>query len=236
VLALGEPTIRPKEEKLALQMITNLGAIAYRNVRNVRLLREQANHDGLTGLLNRRSFMVDLGCLIHAATRRANPLAVFMFDIDNFKRYNDSNGHQAGDEVLKGVAEVLRANLRPQDLACRYGGEEFIVAMPLTDAEQAFQAAERIREAIASHPFAHRETQPNGVLSISGGVSVFPMDGQDSTDLIRHADQALYKAKAAGRNRVTAHKGIEMGDGSSDFLGLPADSVDVRTALRRPTQ
>ncbi len=236
VLSIGDPAIRPKDEKLVLQMITNLGAIAYRNVRNVRALREQANHDGLTGLLNRRHFMVELGKLIFAAGRRAQPLAVFMFDLDHFKRYNDSNGHQAGDEILRGVAEVLQANLRPQDLACRYGGEEFIVAMPLTDAVQGGQVAERIREAIAAFPFAHRETQPGGVLSISGGISAFPMDGQSSTDLIGNADRALYQAKSAGRNRVVLHKGYEIGDASLDPFAHRPDPANLSSSLERPAR
>ncbi|MBZ5639575.1 MAG: GGDEF domain-containing protein [Acidobacteriia bacterium] len=236
VLCVGDPAIRPRDEKLVLQMITNLGSIAYRNVRNVRALREQANHDGLTGLVNKRHFMKSLGILIDAAGRRAQPLAVFMFDIDHFKRYNDSNGHQAGDEILRGVADVLRRSLRPQDLAGRYGGEEFIVAMPLTDGTQAFQAAERIRDAIATHPFAHRETQPDGVLSISGGVAVFPVDGQNSTDLIRHADQALYKAKADGRNRVARHKGFDIGDADVDALGSRPEPTARRSPAGRPAR
>jgi diguanylate cyclase (GGDEF)-like protein len=231
VLCIGEPAIRPKDEKLVLQMITNLGSIAYKNVRNVRALKEQANHDGLTGLLNKRRFMAMMGDQIFAAGRRAQPLAVFMFDIDYFKHYNDSNGHQAGDEVLRELADVLRANLRPQDLAGRYGGEEFIVAMPLTDAAQAQQAAERIREAIASYPFERRETQPAGMLTISGGVAVFPVDGQDGTGLIRNADQALYQAKAAGRNRVVTHKGIEIGDGGSEPYGYPGGPADLTGGL-----
>jgi diguanylate cyclase (GGDEF)-like protein len=230
VLCIGDPSLRPKEEKLVLQMITNLGSVAYRNVRNVRALKEQANHDGLTGLLNKRHFMNSLGMLIDVTQRRAQKLAVFMFDIDHFKRYNDSNGHQAGDEILRGVAEVLRSSLRPQDLAGRYGGEEFIVAMPLADEAQAIQASERIREAIASHPFAHRETQPDGVLSISGGVAVFPVDGQNSTDLIRQADQGLYKAKAAGRNRVCRHRGFDIGDSDTDVLQAPAEPAVLRNA------
>jgi two-component system cell cycle response regulator len=88
--------------------------------------------------------------------------------------------------------------------------------MPLTDGEQVFQAAERIRDAIASHPFARRETQPGGVLSISGGVAVYPADGDNSTELIRHADQALYKAKATGRNRIVVDRGFEFGESSAD--------------------
>ncbi len=217
VLCSGEPATRPKNEKLVLQMITNLGAIAYRNVQNVRALQQQAHHDGLTGLYNKPRFMEQLGEMIFASERRAQPLAIFMFDIDFFKQYNDSNGHQAGDEALRGVAEVLRRNLRPQDLAGRYGGEEFIVAMPLADGEQALRVAERIREAIAAHRFPHRETQPGGALTISGGVSVFPQDGANSTDLIGCADRSLYRAKAAGKNRVFLHKTFEMGDDRGDF-------------------
>jgi diguanylate cyclase (GGDEF)-like protein len=234
VLCIGDPSIRPKDEKLVLQMITNLGSIAYRNIRNVKTLKAQANHDGLTGLVNKRHFMKSLGMLIHGATVRAQKLAVFMFDIDHFKRYNDSNGHQAGDEILRGVAEVLHRNLRPEDLAGRYGGEEFIVAMPMADEAQAVQASERIREAIASHPFAHRETQPDGLLSISGGIAVFPVDGENSTDLIRQADQGLYQAKAAGRNRVCRHRSFAIGDCDADLLQTPPEPVMLATSSRPP--
>lgn len=229
VFCIGEPAVRPKDEKLVLQMITDLGSIAYRNHRYMRALREQADRDGLTGLLNRRHFMKELGDLIFSAERRAQSFAVFMFDIDNFKRYNDSNGHQAGDEVLRGVAEVLRNHLRPFDLACRYGGEEFLVAMPLTDGPRALRAAERIREAIADHPFARRETQPDGMITISGGVAVFPVDGDCGTDLIRHADQGLYEAKAAGRNRVILQKTWELGD-SREAETSPPNEPQARDA------
>jgi diguanylate cyclase (GGDEF)-like protein len=134
------------------------------------------------------------------------------------------------------VAEVLRRSLRPQDLAGRYGGEEFIVAMPLADETQAIQASERIREAIASHPFAHRETQPDGVLSISGGVAVFPVDGQNSTELIGQADQGLYRAKGAGRNRVCRQKKFEIGDPDADVLQAPAEPAALRNPSRPPAR
>ncbi len=235
VLCIGEPGIRPRDEKLMLQMITNLVSIAYKSARNVRVLREQAAHDGLTGLLNKRQFMVDLGVLINRAERRAQPLGLFMFDIDHFKSYNDSHGHLAGDEVLKRVARVIRESLRPGDLACRYGGEEFLVTMPLTDGPATFQAAERIREAIATHPFAHGSAQPGGRLTISGGVAAFPVDGTIGTDLIRHADQALYQAKAAGRNRVILYKGVDFGDsgdeaGEANFAVRPLGLADGRAS------
>jgi diguanylate cyclase (GGDEF)-like protein len=234
VLVIGEPTTRTRDEKLMLQMITNLGAIAYVNARNVRRLREQANHDGLTGLLNKRHFMMETGQLLYVLGRDAEPMVLFMFDIDHFKRYNDSNGHLAGDNVLQGVAGMLKDNLRPQDLACRYGGEEFVVAMPYTDAPSGMQAAERIRDAIASGRFPHAESQPDGKLTISGGIAAFPGDGTNLTDLISHADRALYRAKAAGRNRIIRHESLDLGgpvDDDSDFDAAPRD---IGPALNRP--
>ena len=223
VLCIGNPAMRPRDEKLMLQMITNLASIAYTNTRNMRQLRDLANHDGLTGLLNKRYFMSQrIGLLIIAAEREAQPLSVFIFDIDHFKRYNDTNGHLAGDEILKSVAAVLRNNLRPGDVACRYGGEEFIVAMPATRGIDGLAASERIRAAIESTRFPRGESQPGGRLTISGGVAQFPQDGTSGTDLILHADQALYQAKAAGRNRVVQYRGIDIGgDGGDEPEWIP---------------
>ena len=216
VLCVGNPSVRPRDEKLMLQVVTNLAALALMNTLNVGKLAEQAHHDGLTSLLNKNQFMFELGKLIFHSDRAAQPLSVFIFDIDHFKTYNDANGHPAGDELLKRMATLLRENLRPGDMASRYGGEEFVVAMPETDGDTGMQVAERIRESIASYPFPHRETQPGGKLTISGGVSAFPVDGSNSTELIGHADQALYQAKAAGRNDVIRYRGVEIGDADDE--------------------
>ena len=230
VLGVGNPVSRPRDEKLMLQMVTNLASIAYTNSRNMRRLRDLANHDGLTGLLNKRYFMSQrLGLLINAAEREAGALSVFIFDIDHFKKYNDTNGHLAGDEILKSVSQVLRDNLRPGDVACRYGGEEFIVAMPGARGAEGIAAAERIRAAIASTKFPRGETQPGGRITISGGVAEFPVDGTSSTDLILHADQALYQAKAAGRNRTVRFQGVEIGGSGDETLWIPqADTLGDR--------
>ncbi len=212
VLSIGGPRLKLSDERLMLQMITNLGSIAFTNVVNVNSLKTQADHDGMTGLLNKRSFMKKLGDLILEAERAAQPLGLFIFDIDHFKHYNDSHGHLAGDEVLRGVARVLKEQLRPEDVAGRYGGEEFVVVMPQTDENAAMQVAERIREAIASTPFARAESQPLGALTISGGVAVFPVDANAGTELLQVSDQGLYQAKGSGRNRVVRSCGVRMGD------------------------
>ncbi len=231
VICVGRPRLRPRDEKLVLQLVANLGALALMNARHVRELKDQAHHDGLTGLLNRGHFMKNLGFMINSAERAARPLAVFMFDIDHFKAYNDANGHPAGDELLRTMARLLREHLRPGDIACRYGGEEFLVALPDTDALAAAEVAERIREAIAGHRFPHGESQPGGRVTISGGVAALPEDGQNATDLIRHADQALYQAKAGGRNRIVRYRGVEIGDAAfeegEDFrvYDLPFDGT-----------
>src|SRR5262249_49072176 len=121
-----------------------------------------------------------------------------------FKIYNDCNGHLAGDEVLRGTGRILREFNKSNKgfLVARYGGEEFVVAMPNTGREQARMAAERIRLDIQEYGFPNESNQPEGDLTISGGVAVFPDDGRNTTDLLNHADQALYRAKAKGRNRV----------------------------------
>jgi diguanylate cyclase (GGDEF)-like protein len=231
VLSIGNPATRPRDEKLMLQMVTNLASVAYTNTRNMRMMRDLANHDGLTGLLNKRYFMSQrLGLLINAAEREAQSLCVFIFDIDHFKKYNDSNGHLAGDEILRGVAQVLGDNLRPGDVACRYGGEEFIVAMPGARSADGMAAAERIRVAIERTKFPRCESQPTGRITISGGVAQFPVDGTGSTDLILHADQALYQAKAQGRNRVVRYRGVDIGgDGGDESIWTPkADTLGER--------
>lgn len=231
VLTIGSPGIRPRDEKLMLQMVTNLASIAMTNAENHRKLSVQAHTDGLTGLMNKRHFLKEkFGLMIHEAERSAERVAAFIFDIDHFKNYNDTNGHVEGDDVLRDVAALLRKNLRPGDVACRYGGEEFVVAMPRTDAREALLAAERIRRVIEEHPFAHREKQPLGFLSISGGVAVFPFDGTDGTELIRRADEALYRAKSAGRNRVLLHRGTDFGDADE----LPSSSAGSRESSAGP--
>lgn len=164
---------------------------------------ELAITDSLTGLHNRRHMESHLGTLVSHALARGKPLAVLLTDIDHFKAVNDTYGHGVGDEVLKEFARRLRRNTRGGDLACRLGGEEFVVVMPETDAGLATRVAERFRQRIAAEPFPIRSGTEHVSVTVSVGVAAVqgPEDSQDR--LLERADEALYDAKRQGRNRVS---------------------------------
>jgi diguanylate cyclase (GGDEF)-like protein len=165
-------------------------------------LWDQATRDGLTGLYNHRYFQETLSREIARSMRQGKPLSLILLDVDSFKRYNDKHGHQMGDDVLRGIGEILRRRIRKSDIAARYGGEEFVVLLSDVGREQCMQVAEGLREEIAGHPFPGWDTQSPGVVTASFGVAFFPEDGPDPATLIREADRAMYRAKQAGRNRV----------------------------------
>jgi diguanylate cyclase (GGDEF)-like protein len=172
------------------------------------VFREQeqlAQTDGLTGLLNKSRILHCVESAIAGEERSCRTLSVFLFDIDHFKHYNDTNGHLPGDQLLKAVSDLLQSCLREGEHVGRYGGEEFLLVLADVEKEEALKAAERIREKISSHPFAHGKKQPLGRLSVSGGVANWPTDGPDVKSLISRADEALYQAKHAGRDRVFAY-------------------------------
>ncbi len=133
-------------------------------------------------------------------------MSLAMIDVDHFKKYNDQNGHSAGDQVLKGVARLAAGTTRKTDMVARYGGEEFTVVMGGAKKQMAQQHAERIRRIIAQQPFPHAETQPLGCLSISVGVATLPDDATTLEGLFEKADQALYEAKRRGRNQVVVYQ------------------------------
>lgn len=164
-------------------------------------LQELAQHDGLTGLLNRRHWE---SCLEHEFsrhTRYSNPASLVLFDIDHFKLLNDTYGHQAGDEVIRQVARVTRLLVRDTDYAGRYGGEEFVVLLPNTPLEGAALFAERLRKAIEELSITHDQHVLS--CSISIGVACTHANMPSYHRLIEDADKALYQAKSAGRNRIT---------------------------------
>ncbi len=165
-------------------------------------LREMATHDALTGLYNRRAFDSRLTDEIQRVRRYQRPLSLIMCDIDHFKKYNDTHGHPKGDNLLSEIGSVLIASVRGTDAVARYGGEEFTIILPETEKANALVVAEKIRAGVESYPFPLRESQPGGTVTVSVGVASCPEDVTDVGDLLGAADQALYRAKQAGRNRV----------------------------------
>lgn len=171
---------------------------------NVQNSIEMAITDALTGLHNRRYMESHLGTLAEQASSRGKPLAVMMLDIDFFKSINDNYGHDAGDDVLREFAVRVRKSIRGIDLACRYGGEEFVIVMPETDMHVAGMVAERLRRSIAGEPFAVNKGANRIEVTISIGLSTLERKGEAVADVLKRADIALYRAKHDGRNRVVA--------------------------------
>ena len=164
---------------------------------------EMAITDGLTGLFNRRYMETHLATLVSQAHQTGRPLSMLIADIDHFKRVNDTYGHDAGDTVLRDFATRFRRNTRGVDLACRLGGEEFVILMPETELRRAFQIGERLRAAIASETFKVN-AQTDLRMTASVGVATLEMADDTSATLYKRADTALYAAKNGGRNRVMA--------------------------------
>ena len=179
-------------------------ALALADMRLRETLRTQSICDPLTGWYNRRYMEETLERDIRRAARNEGPLAIIMFDVDNFKEFNDSFGHEAGDVALQDLCQMLKTHIRSEDVACRYGGDEFVLILPDTSAEVAALRAEKMRIAVAQV-----EKQPYGHLlkpmTLSLGVATFPANGRTSKDLMRASDAALFRAKSEGRNRVRLH-------------------------------
>jgi two-component system cell cycle response regulator len=165
---------------------------------------ELAVTDQLTGLNNRRYLMSQIGPLVQRVARGGDPVSVIIADIDHFKRINDNFGHDVGDEVLKEFAARLASNFRPIDIACRFGGEEFVVVMPNTRGDYACLVAERLRRHVSGAPFAIKAGSDALSVTVSLGVAVASSVGDTADKVLTRADEALYRAKQNGRNRVMA--------------------------------
>jgi diguanylate cyclase (GGDEF)-like protein len=184
-----------------LDILLDLVDAAIANARLFAQTQQLALTDGLTGLYRRQALMDQLGREVARATRARESLSVLMLDIDDFKKYNDTFGHTAGDVVLKAVAEAVRGHTPPDAMCGRYGGEEFAVVLPKSDRAEAERVAEAVRDAVARG--VHRVGEGAGrVVTVSIGVAVFPEDAAASMELIRRADQRLYQAKRSGKNRL----------------------------------
>lgn len=178
-----------------------------RQKRQERLLERQAMSDPLTGLPNRTCLLTTCRRELLRALRHRRPLALVMLDIDGFKRYNDAYGHLAGDRLLKTLADILQTDRRGEELVARFGGDEFVLLLPETDATGAMVAADRLRRIVAEFPFpvpggAEAAHQQPAALSLSGGLVVCPSDGRTVEALLAVADQRLYRAKQQGGNCI----------------------------------
>jgi len=209
-----------------VQMLGQFTAHAALSLRNARLLAEVerlARLDALTGLANRRVFEAALLHEARRAQRNGELLSLLVFDVDHFKRVNDTWGHQAGDGVLQRIGEVLRTATRDVDLVARYGGEEFAVLLPTCSVEDALVVAERMRRAISNR-------DDLGGVTISAGVAALPVNASDGEDLIAAADHALYESKRAGRDRTTLSTRVAGTPSPPPGAGSPAPAAGPSTA------
>ena len=207
-IGVNDVLARPIDpEELAARVRTQIKRKRYTDLlrSNLDQSLEAAVTDPLTGLHNRRYMTGQLDALVARAVRDGQPVSALLLDIDHFKKINDSFGHDAGDEVLREFAVRLASNVRAVDLPCRHGGEEFVVVMPETSLEDAERIAERIRMHVSGAPFRVAGGKEVLTVTISIGVASTLGTGDTPDHLLKRADEALYEAKASGRNRVIAH-------------------------------
>ena len=208
ILHLHKMTQEIKEQMAGIaQFATSVAevmALALANLKLRETLRNQAIRDGLTGLFNRRYLEETLDRELSRSKRQGSPLAVIMLDLDHFKEYNDTYGHHAGDELLMALGELIQEQNRGEDIACRYGGEEFLLIMPGAPLEAALNRAEELNRSVKNLHTRNTSLKP---ITISAGVAIFPDHGGAGMEVIQAADAALYRAKAEGRDRVLVANG-----------------------------
>ncbi len=196
--------------QLAINTSENL-SLALSSFRLRQALRYQSVRDPLTRLYNRRYMQESLERELARMKRNDTHLAVIMLDLDHFKRFNDTHGHAAGDAVLQKLADYFQSNLRTEDIASRYGGEEFTLVLSNIDAENAARRADILRKGVHGLDVIFQE-QPLGEFSVSMGLAMYPDDGETPEVLLQAADKALYRAKQDGRNRLCLATDIQSDD------------------------
>ncbi|MBU1870311.1 MAG: sensor domain-containing diguanylate cyclase [Candidatus Omnitrophica bacterium] len=194
-----------KDDLRMLIMLANQAGLAIENSQLYEKTVMQAHRDSLTNLWNHGYFQYLLQSEMEKARASRIPLTLLMFDIDDFKIYNDSLGHQSGDRILKDLALLLKNQSRNMDFVCRYGGEEFTMILPSTDKKEALLLAERLRIDIEKNHFIHEEILPNKKLTVSIGLASFPENGLTPSDIINSSDKALYQAKNKGKNNTAVY-------------------------------
>jgi diguanylate cyclase (GGDEF)-like protein len=196
-----ENAFSEREEKI-VSVIARSAAMALENAHLHKKTEELTITDELTGIYNYRYFARKLKEEQRRAVRYDLPLSMIMIDIDHFKNFNDTYGHEIGNIVLKGITEVVKKCIRDVDIFARYGGEEFIIILPQTPQIEVTKIGERIREQIEKTVFGGFDSIPELKVTVSVGISSFPENGQPHGELLSVVDQALYRAKGSGRNRV----------------------------------
>jgi diguanylate cyclase (GGDEF)-like protein len=188
------------KRQLAYTVVEQAG-MALSNLKLREALREQSIRDPLTGLYNRRYMEAALKQQLSRVTRQLHPLGIIMIDIDHFKLFNDTYGHAAGDALLRELCKLLQSQIRGEDIACRYGGEEFTLIMPDASLEVAQQRAEHLRQQAKQLKWQDASQFHEGI-TLSAGVAIYPEHGRTIENVLRAADAALYRAKQEGRDRV----------------------------------
>jgi|GEM_PF-2503937 len=205
--AKNRQSLSDSQQHLAATVAEHI-ALALGNLKLRETLQNQSIRDPLTGLFNRRYMQESLTKELHRVTRKQQTLSIVMLDVDYFKRFNDTYGHEAGDLVLRELAAFLQANVRFSDIACRYGGEELTLILPETSLEDAYKRAEQLRQG-AKEIQLHYRQQYLDTITLSAGVACYPQHALSTDALIRSADAALYAAKARGRDRVVIASSIQ---------------------------
>ncbi len=200
-LSFQEPGQLTKTKKHLAVTVSRQISLALANLKLHETLQQQSIRDPLTGLFNRRYLEESLERELNRAERKQQSLGVIMLDVDHFKRFNDTFGHEAGDAVLRELGIFLQKHIRVSDIACRYGGEELTLILPEASLEDTMERAEKLRQGV-KYLNVHYRRQPLGGITLSLGIAMFPQHGLTSESVIRAADVALYRAKAAGRDRV----------------------------------
>jgi diguanylate cyclase (GGDEF)-like protein len=196
----GAPQMAPSDVSFKTTFAGQVG-LSIANIRLREALRTQSVRDALTGLYNRRYLEEVLDREVRRAGRAGQSLGLLMIDLDHFKHFNDTYGHDAGDAVLREAAAFLLKNVRAEDFVCRYGGEEFVVILPTADAEGARARGERLRSRMREFTIMHHG-KSLGMVTFSVGVAAFPQNGISPKELMAAADTALYEAKRGGRDQV----------------------------------
>ncbi|MFH1245651.1 MAG: diguanylate cyclase [Candidatus Omnitrophota bacterium] len=191
-----------KDDIRILTMFANQAGLAIENSHLYEKTVSLSHLDSLTSLTNHGRFQYLLSRELRNAAKMKKPLSLIMIDIDYFKNFNDILGHPSGDEVLLGIAKILKKTCRSTDIVARYGGEEFVIVLLDTNKQSAWELAERLRRLVESADFSGQEIQPQKNLTISLGLASFPEDAKDKSGLIAKADKALYDAKKAGKNQT----------------------------------